>query len=39
MQLFAHHNAAHTLGMREVVVFGIAIGLALLVIKFVGAKK
>jgi len=39
MELFAHHNEAHTLGMKEIAIFAIVIVLALAVIKVVGASK
>ena len=39
MELFAHHNAVHTLGMREVAAFGIVIALTIIVIKLAGAHK
>ena len=39
MDLFAHHNEAHTLGMREVAIFATAIVLMVIVIKVVGANK
>lgn len=39
MQQFAHHNETHSLGMREIIVFGVIILVAILVIKFVGAVK
>lgn len=36
---FAHHTEAHTLGMREVIVFAILIVSIIVIIKLVGASK
>ncbi len=39
LDTFAHHNEAHTLGMREVVVFSLLFFSIIVLIKFAGAHK
>lgn len=36
---FAHHTEAHTLGMREVIIFAMLIVSIIMIIKLAGASK